>query len=112
MDSKLNQAVTAGKTCVCTWTHSLCVHVTMQGEAYVDMVRWRRQNQLKERKLNLDGVFIPSSVPKKPSGVGSNYGTFGGRVNFFSSGIKPQEKYRAPGKNVLVNPSKKGTGYG
>ena len=46
------------------------------------------------------------------SGQGSHYGTFSGPTGAFSAATKPKEKYKAPGKNFLTNPGKKGTGFG
>lgn len=91
----------------------VCVGVSPeQGEAYADMVHLRRQQRLKDNKSNLAGVFIPSSVPKKSCGVGGHYGTLGGRIDAFSAATKPRDKFDPPKKNILINPSKKGTGYG
>ena len=38
----------------------------MQGEAYSDPVKRRRQNKLKAAKLNLGKAFVPSSGEKLP----------------------------------------------
>ncbi len=84
----------------------------LKGEAYSDPVKRRREQRVKENKRNLAGVFAPSSMPKKPSGVGSYYGTLGGKVEAFSAANKPKPKYITPKKNFLVNPPKQGTGYG
>ena len=84
----------------------------MQGEAYSDPVKRRREQRQKESKHNLAGNFVPSSIPKKPSGLGSYYGTLGGHVESFSAANRPRSKYIPPKKNFLINPAKKGTGYG
>ena len=76
------------------------------------MVKLRRQQRLKENRRNLAGVFMPPNVPKKASGLGGYYGTLGGHIDSFSVATRSREKYRVPGKNFLINPSKKGTGYG
>lgn len=84
----------------------------LQGEAYNDVIKIRRQHRVKEMKKNLSGPYVPPSGAKEPSGVGSHYGTLGGTVKAFSAATKPHGKYATPGKNVLVNPGKQGTGYG
>ncbi|XP_037382274.1 UPF0602 protein C4orf47 homolog [Talpa occidentalis] len=83
-----------------------------EGEGYVNMNQVRRQHMMQEAKKNLGKAFLPSSGDKKPSGLGSYYGTIGGPIPFFSAQSKPREKYEAPGKNLYTNPGKKGTGYG
>jgi len=85
---------------------------TIQGEAYSDPVKRRREQRVKEMKRNVAGTFVPSSVPKKPTGMGSYYGTLGGKVEAFSAANRPRSKYIPPRKNFLVNPAKQGTGYG
>lgn len=83
-----------------------------EGEGYVNLNQMRRQQMMAEAKKNLGKAFIPSSGEKKPSGLGSYYGTIGGPVPFFSAQLKPRDKYAPPGKNLYTNPGKKGTGYG
>ncbi|XP_031195564.1 UPF0602 protein C4orf47 homolog [Mastomys coucha] len=83
-----------------------------EGEGYVNLNQVRRQYMMAESKKNLGKAFIPSSGEKKPSGLGSYYGTIGGPVPFFSAQVKPRDKYQPPGKNLYTNPGKKGTGYG
>lgn len=83
-----------------------------EGEGYLNLNQVRRQYMMAEAKKNLGKAFIPSSGEKKPSGLGSYYGTIGGPVPFFSAQIKPRDKYQPPGKNLYTNPGKKGTGYG
>lgn len=87
-----------------------CIH--HQGEAYTDMIKLRRQQRAKESKKNIGGAYVPSSYPKKPSGLGNHYGTLGGPTTSFSAAQRKMPKYVAPGKNVLTNPAKQGTGYG
>ncbi|CAI8033391.1 UPF0602 protein C4orf47 homolog [Geodia barretti] len=84
----------------------------LEGEAYSDPVKLRRKRRFQEAKKNFGGSWIPSSTGKRPSGVGSHFGTFAGPVTSFSALEKPQEKYRPSGKNFLTNPGKNGSGYG
>ncbi|XP_066303456.1 cilia-and flagella-associated protein 96-like isoform X2 [Branchiostoma lanceolatum] len=84
----------------------------MEAEAYSDPIKLRRQNRLKEAKKNLGKPFLPSNGDKKPSGLGNAYGTFAGPVGAFSPVARPRKAYVTPGKNVLTNPPKNGTGYG
>lgn len=81
-------------------------------EAYSDPIKIRRQHRLKEAQRNIGKPFLPSSGDKKPSGLGNHYGTLGGPVGAWSPVEKPQKAYKAPGKNLYTNPSKKGTGFG
>ncbi|XP_036022396.1 UPF0602 protein C4orf47 homolog isoform X2 [Onychomys torridus] len=83
-----------------------------EGEGYVSLNQVRRRFMMAESKKNLGKAFIPSSGEKKPSGLGSYYGTIGGPVPFFSAQLRPRDKYQPPGKNLYTNPGKKGTGYG
>ena len=84
----------------------------MEGEAYSDPVKRRRQDRLNEAKRNLSKAFVPSSGSKRPSGVGSHYGTLSGPIGAFSAAKKPREKHGKSRKNFLTNPGKIGTGYG
>ncbi|ERE86739.1 putative UPF0602 protein C4orf47 like protein [Cricetulus griseus] len=83
-----------------------------EGEGYQNLNQVRRQYMMAESKKNLSKAFIPSSGEKKPSGLGSYYGTIGGPIPFFSAQLKPKDEYKPPGKNLYTNPGKKGTGYG
>ncbi|XP_029412263.1 UPF0602 protein C4orf47 homolog [Nannospalax galili] len=83
-----------------------------EGEGYVNLNQVRRRHMMLEAKKNLGKAFIPSSGEKKPSGLGSYYGTIGGPIPFFSAQLKPRDKYEPPRKNLYTNPGKKGTGYG
>ncbi|XP_018431307.1 PREDICTED: UPF0602 protein C4orf47 homolog [Nanorana parkeri] len=85
---------------------------TFEGEAYSDPLKQRRQYRIQQAKKNLGKSFLPSNGEKKPSGVGSFYGTLSGPVQAFSAELKPRKAYTAPGKNIYTNPSKHGTGYG
>ncbi|XP_070544417.1 cilia-and flagella-associated protein 96-like [Ptychodera flava] len=82
------------------------------GEGYSDPVKMRRQLRLKEAQKNIGKAFLPSNGDKKPSGLGNHYGTFAGAVGAFSPVKRGGKAYSAPGKNVLTNPGKRGTGYG
>lgn len=84
----------------------------LDGEAYTDQIKLRRQSQVKELKKNIAKNFIPSSGYKESCGVGTFYGTLGGTVPAMSNVLKSGSTYKSPGKNVLTNPSKRGTGYG
>ncbi|XP_073250775.1 cilia-and flagella-associated protein 96-like [Porites lutea] len=84
----------------------------MEGEAFSDPVKRRRQQKLKSSKLNLGKAFVPSNGEKLPSGAGNHYGTFSGPINAFSPVSKGKKAADSPGKNFLTNPPKKGTGYG
>lgn len=83
-----------------------------EGEGYVSMNQVRRRQMMEEAKKNISKAFLPSNGEKKPSGLGSYYGTIGGPVEFFSAQSKPKDKYVSPGKNLYTSPGKKGTGYG
>lgn len=84
----------------------------MQGEGYSDPLKKRRQDRLEKSKQDLSKPFMPSHAGKEPSGLGSHYGTFTGPVAEFSPLEKTKDAYVPPGKNIMTNPSKKGTGYG
>jgi len=57
-------------------------------------------------------VWFPSDGPKEPSGLGSTYGTLSGPIGHFSAEDKPKPPPAGVLKNMITNPSKKGTGYG
>jgi len=86
----------------------------MEKEAYNDPVKNRRQHRITSQKKNLGGAFVPASGEKKPSGVGSFYGTMTGpgKLEAFSAAIRPREKKSEMKKNFYTNPGQKGTGYG
>merc|ERR1711893_522216 len=84
----------------------------MEGESYTDPIKLRRQHRLKESQKNIGKPFLPSSGEKKPSGLGSHYGTLAGPIGAFSPQDKQKKPYKAPGKNFYTNPGKKGTGFG
>ncbi|XP_038611081.1 UPF0602 protein C4orf47 homolog [Tachyglossus aculeatus] len=83
-----------------------------EGEGYTNRNQLRRRYLVEESKKNLGKAFLPSSGEKKPSGLGSYYGTIGGPCPFFSRQARARDKYLAPGKNIYTNPGKKGSGYG
>ncbi|KAG9479852.1 hypothetical protein GDO78_011729 [Eleutherodactylus coqui] len=85
---------------------------TFEGEAYSDPLKQRRQYRMQQAKKNLGKTFLPSNGEKKPSGVGSYYGTLSGPIPALSAAVKPRKAYTAPGKNFYTNPSKEGTGFG
>jgi len=84
----------------------------MEKEAYADPVKLRRQERLSKAKKNIGKAFLPSNYPKKATGLGNHYGTFGGPINHFSAQNKPKPENKKHGRNFTTNPSKKGTGYG
>ncbi|XP_048248686.1 UPF0602 protein C4orf47 homolog isoform X1 [Haliotis rufescens] len=84
----------------------------MEGEAYSDPIKMRRLRRLEDSKKNLSKAFLPSSGEKKMSGLGSHYGTLGGPIPALSPGEKASKPYKSPGKNVMTNPGKEGTGFG
>ena len=85
----------------------------MDGEAYSDPVRMRRQWRLQENKKILGGKnWVPSSGEKKPTGLGNYYGTIGGKVDYFAAISQQPKKQPDNKKNFTTNPGKKGTGYG
>jgi len=86
----------------------------MEKEAYNDPMKTRRQDRMASQKKNLGGAFVPASGDKKPSGVGSFYGTMTGpgKLEAFSAAIRPRSKKGEVKKNFYTNPGPKGTGYG
>lgn len=84
----------------------------MEGEAYSDPIKIRRQYRIKETQKNIGKPFLPSSGEKKPSGLGNHYGTLTGPIDAFSPQPRARKTYKEPGKNIYTNPGKKGTGFG
>jgi hypothetical protein len=84
----------------------------MEGEAYTDPVKRRRQHKLKQSKKNIGKSFLPSSGTKMQSGLGNHYGTLSGPVGAFSPVKKAEKPYKSDGRNFTTNPGKIGTGYG
>ncbi|XP_023670472.1 cilia-and flagella-associated protein 96 [Paramormyrops kingsleyae] len=83
-----------------------------EGEAFSDPLKLRRQYRMQQAKRNLGKAFLPSSGEKRLSGVGSYYGTLSGPITAVSALQIPKKPYKSPGKNILTNPAKKGSGYG
>uniref|UniRef100_A0A3B4D2M2 Cilia-and flagella-associated protein 96 n=2 Tax=Pygocentrus nattereri TaxID=42514 RepID=A0A3B4D2M2_PYGNA len=81
-------------------------------EALTDLVKIQRQYKIQQAKKNLGKAFLPSSGEKKPSGIGSYYGTLGGPIQALSPLQIPKKPYKSPGKNMYTSPPKKGSGYG
>lgn len=83
-----------------------------EGEGYSDPVKMRRRYRLDESKKNISKPFLPSSGEKMVSGLGNYFGTFSGPITAFSPVGREGKGGKGPGKNILTNPGKKGTGYG
>ncbi|KAL2077675.1 hypothetical protein ACEWY4_027179 [Coilia grayii] len=81
-------------------------------EALSDPVKLARQYRNQQSKKNIGKAFLPSNGEKKPSGVGSYYGTIAGPVEAMSVQFHPRIPYKSPGKNMYTSPGKKGSGYG
>ncbi len=67
---------------------------------------------VKKKLVNEASFQSPNVISIFSCGVGTYYGTLGGIVPAMSNVRKIDAAYKSPGKNVLTNPSKKGTGYG
>uniref|UniRef100_A0A8C9S166 Cilia-and flagella-associated protein 96 n=1 Tax=Scleropages formosus TaxID=113540 RepID=A0A8C9S166_SCLFO len=83
-----------------------------EGEAFADPGKLRRQYKMQQAKRNVGKAFLPSSGEQRPSGAGSYYGTLSGPVKAMSALQIARKPYKAPGKNFVTNPPKKGSGYG
>ncbi|XP_066505604.1 cilia-and flagella-associated protein 96 isoform X2 [Hoplias malabaricus] len=81
-------------------------------EALTDLIKIQRQYRINQAKRNLGKAFLPSSGEKKPSGIGSYYGTLGGPIQAMSPVLIARKPYKSPGKNMYTSPPKKGSGYG
>ncbi|XP_012684706.1 UPF0602 protein C4orf47 homolog [Clupea harengus] len=81
-------------------------------EALSDPVKQNRQYRIQQSKKNIGKTFLPSNGEKKPSGVGSYYGTISGPMEAMSAQRVPREPYKSSGKNLYTSPSQKGSGYG
>ncbi|XP_072519753.1 cilia-and flagella-associated protein 96 [Salminus brasiliensis] len=81
-------------------------------EALTDFIKIQRQYKIQQAKKNIGKAFLPSSGEKKPSGIGSYYGTLGGSIQAMSPLQVPKKLYKSPGKNMYTSPPKKGSGYG
>ncbi|XP_044061281.1 UPF0602 protein C4orf47 homolog isoform X2 [Siniperca chuatsi] len=80
-------------------------------EALSDPLRLARQNRIQQAKKNLGKAFLPCIGVKKPCGSGSYYGTLSGPVEAMSPLSVPRKAHRAPGRNIVTSPPKKGSGY-
>ncbi|XP_055744505.1 UPF0602 protein C4orf47 homolog isoform X1 [Salvelinus fontinalis] len=80
-------------------------------EALTDPVRLARQYRSQQSKKNVGSAFLPSNGEKKPSGVGSYYGTLSGPIQAMSPMKVPRKLCKPSGKNILTNPPKRGSGY-
>lgn len=83
-----------------------------EGESYSDPIKLRRLYRLEQSKKNLSKPFLPSSGEKMMCGLGNHFGTFTGPISSFSPVGREGKGGKSPGKNILTNPGKKGTGYG
>ncbi|KAG5263898.1 hypothetical protein AALO_G00269860 [Alosa alosa] len=81
-------------------------------EALSDPVKLNRLYRIQQSKKNIGKAFLPTNGEKRPSGVGSYYGTISGPIEAMSVQQVPRKPYKSPGKNLYTNPSKKGSGYG
>jgi hypothetical protein len=109
---QLTVSSTKSKTAYQTGYFGKTFDRVMEGEAYSDPVKVRRQEKLKQAQKNLSKAFFPTSGSKKPSGPGSHFGTISGPIEAFSAANKDKDKYKSPGRNFTTTPGKKGTGYG
>ncbi|XP_042348702.1 UPF0602 protein C4orf47 homolog [Plectropomus leopardus] len=80
-------------------------------EALNDPLRLARQSRIQQAKKNLGKAFLPCNGVKKPCGSGSYYGTLSGPVEAMSPQSVPRKAQRAPGRNIVTSPPKKGSGY-
>jgi hypothetical protein len=72
-------------------------------EGYSDQRRLARLERINEAKKNTDvKPFLPSNATKKPSGLGSHYGTFSGKVPYFKGTARPKDRYKSPGEVILI----------
>ncbi|KAI8899070.1 hypothetical protein BC833DRAFT_396313 [Globomyces pollinis-pini] len=99
-----------------------------ENEPYTDLVALRRGWRIKGKEKNITTTpFKPSSVPPKPSGKGSHWGTIEQqwpiKNHKFELPPKPEKNDKKPpelkvildsifNSNFVTSPSKKGSGYG
>eukprot|EP00842_Homolaphlyctis_polyrhiza_P005628 jgi/Hompol1/6066/HPOL_004861-RA len=92
-----------------------------ENEPYTDLVVLRRRWRLQAKEKNITNVpFKPSSVPPKPSGKGSHWGTIEQQWPLDTKGtdmslmrkIKDDIKKQHEPRNFLTAPPKQGSGYG
>ena len=82
-------------------------------EAYSDPIGNRRRERVLAAKKNITNKpFKTFQGEKKPEGLGSFYGTFAGKIDYFSGKAKDRKAYEKEKPKVKTNPSKKGTGSG
>lgn len=62
--------------------------------------------------IKLFGAFSINSLFIFREGLGSHFGTFAGKQDYFSSKPREGKPYEHPKPNIKTNPPKKGTGYG
>lgn len=104
---------TKTKTGLCDGYFQSSFGRVFEKEGYSDPQKQRRLERSSEAQKNIVNTpFYPSNASKKPSGLGSHYGTFGGAVEYVKGTTRPKVAYKSPGKNFLTNPTKKGSGYG
>ena len=73
-------------------------------EGYADPIKQRRQERNKQTQKNIVGkAFYPSNATKKPSGLGSHYGTFAGAVDYFKGVTRPKEPYKSAGYLICID---------
>lgn len=119
---QFNQSATKGKQLLAGGMKSKCAtQAGYFGKDYVrifnaeslsDPIKRRRQERVAAGKRNIAKSWVPVYVDKKPSGIGNYYGTIGGPIQHFSPIRSAPPPYKSPGKNILTNPPKRGTGYG
>ncbi|KAI9208907.1 uncharacterized protein BJ171DRAFT_595350 [Polychytrium aggregatum] len=90
-----------------------------ENEPYTDLVQLRRRWRLQAKDKNITNTpFKPSSVPPKPSGSGSWWGTIEQQWPLPTSKqdvvLRPEEPKQKPESkpNFLTKPPKRGSGYG
>ncbi|CAG5134595.1 unnamed protein product [Candidula unifasciata] len=84
----------------------------LEGEAYSDPVKLRRQQKIAAAKKNLSKAFMPTNGAKSMNGYGTYFGTIGAALPAFTPQTKEGSSKKVGGKNFFTNPGKKGTGYG
>ncbi|KAJ3330344.1 hypothetical protein HDU76_005890 [Blyttiomyces sp. JEL0837] len=89
-----------------------------ENEPYTDLVVLRRRYRLQQKEKNITTApFKPSSVPPKPSGSGSLWGTIEQQWPLPTKELPTPPPAPPKGKpeskpNFLTKPPKKGSGYG
>merc|ERR1711914_33963 len=63
----------------------------LTGEAYIEPTQVKKQRRIeRSRKMIGRKIWFPSDGQKEPSGLGSHYGTLGGKIAHFSAENKPK----------------------